>query len=328
MKHLLALAALTIAPLARADYAEDRVERGKEYQIQRRFQTGERARPMNYLRAGVSHEAFAYLKQCQETFGKYMGDRGQVIQNIVLADFSDCLEQPRLYVIKFNNSDPEKSTVELKTWVSHGTGSGRKDPSQNKWACTTAKKLSDGKATQQTPAGCMRMFGQGAAGFMQTYPRLRGFYVSGLEKMNECAYTKGIRLHDYPKFTNPSEIASPAKDGDTHEASGVSVSTACMRVDAREIENLKPHVHSQGGTLLVNYPGAAAPGRRQIEARPGLENHIGNAMGFEASGNRKRNCVQNERATEVTVIPNQRTVMRNWFTGTTVHPERASGSRR
>lgn len=318
------------APISLGEFAEDIVSRGEPYQIQPRFQSGGKINPLHFTQAGVSHEAFDYLKQCQETFSKYVGDRDQPIQNIILADFSECMEQPRLFVVKYNRKHPEKSTVELRTWVSHGSGSGRVNPKEKEWACTTSRKLSDGKATQQTPAGCMRVFGKGVSGFMPSFPKLRGFYVSGLEEMNECSYTKGIRIHNYPDFENPVEIPERRKNQysaraeirDTHRIQRVTNSAGCMRVDDDEIDHLKPYINAQEGTLLVNYPGLNVTSRepRTIVPRPRLDKYVGSPMKFEADGNRKRRCVEGERAPVVTVYPNENTVLRRWFTGTTVTP--------
>lgn len=326
MKRFLLLPVLFFVSQSNAQFSEDVVETGEPYQIQPRFEVNERTRALNYKKAGITDEAFDYLKQCHTVFSKYTGERNKKIQNVILADFSECMEQPRLFVIKYDTEKPERSTVELRTWVSHGSGSGRKNPREREWACTTAKQLSDGKATQQTPAGCMRIFGAGLKGFMPSFPDLRGFYVSGLEEMNECSYTKGIRLHNYPEFTNPTATKQVTVGSDTHRANSVSNSAGCMRVDNREIDVLKKYINSKEGTLLVNYPGRNSHDPpRTIVPRPNLDKYT-SAMEFEAKGNRKRKCVEQERAPVVRVIPNENTVMRRWFTGTTVTPATGNNS--
>lgn len=320
MKQILIILTVLFSVQTHAQFSEDVVTTGEPYQIQPRFEAKDDKSALHYKRAGVTDEAFDYLKQCHSVFSKYTGERNKKIQNVILADFSECMEQPRLFVIKYDSEKPERSTVVLRTWVSHGSGSGRKNPREKEWACTTAKQLSDGKATQQTPPGCMRIFGSGRQGIMPSYPDLRGFYVSGLEEMNECSYTKGIRLHNYPEFNNPTAKKRSTRTSDTHNVQSVSNSAGCMRVDNKEIDVLKNYINSNEGTLLVNYPGRNSHDPpRKIVPRPNLDKFT-SAFEFEAKGNRKRRCVEGERAPVVKVIPNENTVMRRWFTGTTVIP--------
>ncbi len=229
------------------------------------------SQPTSLNAAEVDPEALDYVLACNEKFKSYIGDYSRPIQNVILADFSQPMEEPRLYVIQLDKNNPRRnSKVALRTWVSHGSGSGRvsyseKNSSQRK---TFAKNLSDLKATQTTPPGCFRIFGKGEPGVLTKYPHLRGFYISGLEKVNECSHTKGIRMHEHPEFINPLQ-----KNNGDWLFNTITNSSGCLRVDGREIEPLKYFVYPSVGNLLVIYPGTPRANTDMIQERVGLANY-------------------------------------------------------
>jgi|GEM_PF-4290975 len=241
---------------------------------------GRISQPVSLQQAGVDPEALKYALACNEKFQAVLKDSKADLQKIILADYSLAMEEPRLFVIEYNRKSPQNSTVLLRTWVSHGSGSGRVDASQRTSPTrrTYAKILTDVKATQTTPAGCFRVFGRGEAGIMSPpNDMLKGFYVSGLERINECAHTKGIRIHEYPLFKNPVRLQP-----NQWMYSTVTNSAGCMRVDSQEILYLKKHINPTEGNLLVNCPGQPRANPESIETRAGLQFYTQkSAMEFE-----------------------------------------------
>ena len=136
---------------------------------------------------GIPKGALSYARRCMEQFGGKLKSR----RHVIIGDFSTDANFIRLYVLDWNQIDPEASIPLLRGGLVHGTGNLPAGPTG---VAQVAKDQMDSAAT---PGGCMRLFGTGDAGTMQTAGQgLQAYKLDGLETQNSCTWQRGIHFHE------------------------------------------------------------------------------------------------------------------------------------
>lgn len=136
---------------------------------------------------GIPRGALSYARRCMAKFGGKLKSQ----KHVIIGDFSADANFIRLYVLDWNQADPEASIPLLRGGLVHGTGNR---PAGATGVAEVAKDQMDSAAT---PGGCMRLFGTGDAGTMQTAGQgLQAYKLDGLEVQNACTWQRGIHFHE------------------------------------------------------------------------------------------------------------------------------------
>lgn len=147
-------------------------------------QTG-KIRPMTLRECGGAPKgALSYARRCMDLFGNKLKSK----KHVVIGDFSTGGDFVRLWVLDWNQIDPEASVPLLRGGLANGDGNqGGQQP----------QYALDQMDSAATPGGCMRLFGTGDAGTMQTAGQgLQAYKLDGLETQNSCAWQRGIHFHE------------------------------------------------------------------------------------------------------------------------------------
>lgn len=136
---------------------------------------------------GIPKGALSYAKRCMAQFGGKLKSQ----KHVIIGDFSTDANFIRLYVLDWNQGDPEASIPLLRGGLVHGEGNR---PKGTTGVPEIALDMMDSAAT---PGGCMRLFGTGDAGTMQTAGQgLQAYKLDGLEVQNACTWQRGIHFHE------------------------------------------------------------------------------------------------------------------------------------
>ncbi len=149
--------------------------------------TGE-TRPMTLRECGgVPKAALAYAQRCMEKFGDRLASK----KHVIIGDFSTDANFVRLYVLEWQQQDPQASIPLLRGGLAQGVGN---DPATVTGAATI---VSDRWGSNATPGGCLRLFGTGDEATLQSVAQnLQAYRLDGLEERNACAYPRGIYFHE------------------------------------------------------------------------------------------------------------------------------------
>ncbi|UPT73338.1 MAG: hypothetical protein M0D55_15890 [Elusimicrobiota bacterium] len=136
---------------------------------------------------GAPRGALAYAKRCMAQFGNKLASR----RHVVIGDFSTSQDFVRLWVLEWDQNDPENSIPLLRGGLAHGAGNGQ---DVRTGVPEIALDMNDSAAT---PGGCMRIFGTGNPGTMRTAGQtLKAYKLDGLEVQNACAWQRGLHFHE------------------------------------------------------------------------------------------------------------------------------------
>ncbi len=136
---------------------------------------------------GVPAGALSYARRCMEKFGDRLASR----KHVIIGDFSSNNNFVRLYVLDWNQADPEASVPMLRGGLMHGVGN------EHDAATGVPRAALDQWESNATPGGCMRLFGRGNEQTLPTVARnLQAYRLDGLEYRNACTDVRGVFFHE------------------------------------------------------------------------------------------------------------------------------------
>lgn len=142
-------------------------------------------KPMTLRQCGGAPKgALSYARRCMDMFRNKL----KSTRYVVIGDFSTSADMVRLWVLDWNQVDPESSIPLLRGGLANGEGN--RGGAQPQYAL-------DQMDSAATPGGCMRLYGTGNAGTMQTAGQgLQAYKLDGLEVQNACVFQRGIHFHE------------------------------------------------------------------------------------------------------------------------------------